>query len=126
MFDHVYCGDLDSWATIWLFTGWLNDMYTILPQINMSQNIGWNEKSTHTHDSENWTASLQALEIYFPLIHPSSVKRNVSADKWSDIHLWHIRRLQPLIHILSRSKLLRLLYHHLFKRFLLRTPDQRP
>lgn len=114
IFNQAHSGEGDSWAFIWLLTGWMNDMLTIHPAVNMSQNTGLGTEATHTLDRENWTATLPALELAFPLIHPGEVCRNRGADRWSDIHLWHIRRLQPLIRILSHSSLLRSCYHKLY------------
>ena len=110
----IKSGKLNSWALQWMATGWVNGMLNIVPAVNMSRNTGWGEDSTHTFDSNTWTGRLPALEINFPLIHPSVIERNAAADRWCDVNLWHIRRLQPLIHFLSRSRFLRFVYHTIF------------
>ncbi len=119
-FDDVQFGRVDSWALQWMLTGWVNGMLTILPATNMVQNTGFGGDSTHTRESNDWMSRLPACDIAFPLVHPASIRRNIAADRWSDVHLWHIRRGQALIQFLSRSALLRLLYHRVYMKLLLR------
>ncbi len=107
------CADetVNSWAFLWLLTGWKNGMLNILPHVNLSTNIGAGVNSTHTSELNDWTMNLSAIEMQFPLRHPAAIIRNTTADRWSDIHLWHIRWGQPLIHLASQFRLLRLVYH---------------
>ena len=112
-FDACADGTVDSWAFLWLLTGWENGMLNILPSVNLSTNTGAGVNSTHMTESNDWTANLSALEMPFPLQHPAAIIRNTTADRWSDIHLWHIRWGQPLIHLASQFRPLRQVYHRL-------------
>jgi len=114
IFNDVRDGKIDTWDFQWMFTGWKNEMVSILPAVNMCTNTGCGKDSTHTSNPNEWTANLIANEIKFPLSHPETVTRNLEADRWSDVHLWHIRRFQTLIHILSSVTILRFLYHRVY------------
>ena len=114
IYDEVHAGKIDTWDFQWTFVGVSHDMVSIIPSVNLSQNIGFGKDSTHTDESNDWMANLPVSEIAFPLVHPQEIVRNITADRWSDIHLWHIRRFQPLIHFFSQSAILRLLYHKIY------------
>jgi len=75
---------------------------------------GFDAEATRPFTPHHWTINLPALEIDFPLVHPTTFERNVAADRWSDIHLWHIRRFRSLILFLSRFTILRVAYHKIF------------
>jgi hypothetical protein len=115
--DNIANGKVDTWDFQWHAASWINGMLNVLPAVNMVCNTGWGEDSTHTSDSNSWTGKLPALEIDFPLVHPAVAERNTAADRWTDIHIYHIRHLQPLIRLLSRCGFLRFLYHKIFKFF---------
>ncbi len=112
--DAVHADHVDTWDFQWMFTGWENGMLSIIPAVNMCTNTGCGIDSSHTSNPDEWTANLSANDIEFPLCHPGTVSRNIKADRWSDVHLWHIRRFQSLIHILSHSTILRFLYHRTY------------
>lgn len=115
IFDALSAGKGEAWDFQWLLTGWMWNMLSITPAVNLSCNVGMGAAATHTTDEENWAQQLEAREMVFPLRHPTGgVIRNVDADRWIDVHLWHIRRGQRLILWCSRIQILRVLYHRVY------------
>ena len=66
--------DQQFWMSIWRYGG-----KGILPNSNLSANIGFDESGTHTTDSSS-PASNAELEPILPLVHPSSEKIQRKAD----------------------------------------------
>ncbi len=48
LFDETKSGNIDTWDYQWVFTCLKNRQYCIRPNLNMINNIGFNENSTHT------------------------------------------------------------------------------
>ena len=48
IFTNTKEGKIDTWDYQWVYTGLKNQMYCIRPNLNMIDNIGFNENSTHT------------------------------------------------------------------------------
>jgi hypothetical protein len=71
IFDSVYTGTIQSaWDYQWTYTMWKNNLYTIMPKINMIRNIGFGvTNATHTRFS-NWMSTISSGSTAFPLIHP--------------------------------------------------------
>lgn len=81
IFDHVYAGDIDSWAYIWQYSIWLQAGLSITPEANLVSNIGFGNNATHTHDADaHVDASTQPLN--FPLRHPPFIIRHRTADRF--------------------------------------------
>ncbi len=85
IFDAAAADKIDSWAYRFLFTCWAHHGLTCLPAKNLVSNIGHGEDSTHTSDSNDWRAFLQADELAFPLHHPGFMNRCVDADKFEQL-----------------------------------------
>lgn len=83
IFERVYRGEIDTWDYQWVFANWLEGRSTILPNINLITNIGFDTNATHTTgDSE--LANLPSKALTFPLTHPVGVMRNMQADTISE------------------------------------------
>ena len=72
---------LDTWDYQWVFCRWVNSGLTIIPSLNMIKNIGFGENATHTKNNEDSRAEMMALEIEFPLKHPSYVIRDALEER---------------------------------------------
>lgn len=48
IFDKTKSGTIDTWDYQWVYTCLKNQKYCIRPNFNMTENIGFNENSTHT------------------------------------------------------------------------------
>ncbi|BDH60817.1 hypothetical protein MTP04_09470 [Lysinibacillus sp. PLM2] len=79
-FENVYRRQLDSWATIWTYTCWKENMLSILPNANLVTNIGFDDRATHTVDSSSNLNNLPSFEMNFPLKHPEFMIRDSNAD----------------------------------------------
>jgi hypothetical protein len=68
-------GDLDSWAYRWMFTFWLKKKYSLVLPLNMIENHGFGNDSTHTKngfsntldkdiviDTKVWTSNSLAID----------------------------------------------------------------
>jgi hypothetical protein len=85
-FDAVYDGEIDTWDYQWAFSCWIQRGLTVLPTVNLVQNIGFADDATHTRNSGK--DSLPAQDLKYPLSHPPYVIRDETADSWTQrIHL---------------------------------------
>lgn len=78
--EKTYKG-LNSWAHAWSFTRFKNNGLTINPIINMIRNIGFGNKSTHTHSKKDFRADLKHEDINFPLKHPVFILRDAHYER---------------------------------------------
>ena len=82
-FEKAHRGDIDTWDYQWTFACWVQNSLTILPQVNLISNIGFNPDATHTKKDVPW-ASQSIYPIDFPLTHPSFILRNTVADRFTN------------------------------------------
>jgi hypothetical protein len=82
-FQTTYENKIDSWAFRWTFACWVQSGLTILPNVNLVSNIGFNSAGTHLNNSNSIFADIPTQEIKFPLQHPSFVIRNKEADDFT-------------------------------------------
>jgi len=72
-------GVLDYWDYQWLFTCWAQNGLCIVPNTNLTINIGFDERATHSKVSpQGMPSSLE--EMHFPLSHPPYVLRDFDCD----------------------------------------------
>jgi len=83
MFDAVLSGVVDSWAYPWTYTLWRRDWFSILPGVNLVQNIGFDGRGVHSKVSESWL-SRPAVPIGGPMRHPTVIERDELADDWTE------------------------------------------
>ena len=69
-----------TWDLNWLATGWLTGGLSLMPRVNLVQNIGFNSMATHTR-WPNSIAAFHCRELEFPLRHPESLVRNRVLDR---------------------------------------------
>ncbi|PKN53490.1 MAG: nucleotide-diphospho-sugar transferase [Deltaproteobacteria bacterium HGW-Deltaproteobacteria-13] len=96
IFDRVHAGSADIWDYHFTFACWANQGLSIMPGRNLVKNIGFGTQGTHTFDDSNWIAKLPLERAEFPLIHPTVVERNLSADRWSDRYVFGITFIASL------------------------------
>lgn len=83
MFEAAYSGKIDTWDYQWTFACWLQSGLTILPNVNLVSNIGFEKKGTHTK-GKSMVANLESKGIVFPLSHMPYVFRNAIADEFEE------------------------------------------
>ncbi len=80
IFDSQHQGLIDTWDFSWQFACWKYDGWSILPNVNLVRNIGFESRATHTRDASHWLASRITGSIS-SLTHPNIVARETVADE---------------------------------------------
>jgi len=79
IFNKMKSNKIDTWDYQWFFNLWNNNQLTILPNINLIENIGFNADATHT-TGESEFANLKSYELII-----KQYPNDVLADKEADI-----------------------------------------
>lgn len=79
LFDNTFSHKINTWDYQWTFACWIQNGLSVLPNINLVSNIGFNQNATHTIGISD-LASLPTYPLEFPLIHPEFVIRDNIAD----------------------------------------------
>ena len=70
------------WDYRWIYTYWTNSWLTIIPNVNLALNIGFDTSASHTKVPPDWAPQFMD-EIKNPLEHSREIKQDLSADSWS-------------------------------------------
>lgn len=104
IFNRVYKNRIDTWDYQLLFSSWVNHRLSIVPNVNMISNIGFDGSATHTN-SPSPLSNMSVSSMNFPLQHPKIVKRNVDADNYtSQTHYRNFYYKKLKTYILSKLK----------------------
>jgi hypothetical protein len=80
-FDKTHQRIIDTWDYQWFFHCWVNNRLSILPELNLVSNIGYDYVyATHTR-MKSRLANVPVEPISFPLVHPPFVMRDLVADR---------------------------------------------
>jgi hypothetical protein len=82
-FDRVYAAKIDTWDYAWTYSYWRHSSLAIVPEMNLVSNIGFDSRAMHTQVPFYRVSNLPVKAMKFPLKHPSSVVRNMSADHFT-------------------------------------------
>lgn len=82
-FDLAYSGQIDSWAFRWQASIWYQKGLTVVPQVNLVENVGFGEGATNTQRTERATGVVGGV-LEFPLRHPERIERMKEADKYTE------------------------------------------
>ena len=82
IYDRVYSGQSQSWAFPWSLACWMNHGLSVLPDVNLVSNIGFDEQATHTQ-RKSPVAALPTQSIH-KIVHPDHVHRHAAADRYTD------------------------------------------
>ncbi len=82
-FQAIYENKIDTWDFQWTFACWIQNGLTILPNVNLVSNIGFNSEGTHHNNSRHQLANIPTQELQFPLKHPAYIIRNREADDFT-------------------------------------------
>lgn len=81
LMQDVYKGSSDIWDIQWYYTNYLHGRLTIVPNINLVQNLGFGDSSTHTFGKiYSYIINSPNGELLFPLKH----KKKISPNKFAD------------------------------------------
>jgi hypothetical protein len=83
IFQHLYDGNIDSWAYHWTYSIWVNSGLSVAPARNLVRNIGFHAEATHTKWDSSYSshASLGAEQLDLPLSHPATVMASSDKDE---------------------------------------------
>ena len=82
LFALQHTGEINSWAYPFFYSCWERAGLTILPDVNLISNIGFDQNATHTTSAESDLANLPTYDIG-QLKHPSVVERHRIADEYT-------------------------------------------
>jgi hypothetical protein len=76
--EKIFKKKLNSvWDYQWLFSVISRNMIAVVPKINLVKNIGFDKRSTHTHNKDSqFYSKTNSFEIEFPLNHNNDYKIN--------------------------------------------------
>ena len=84
-FDNIYYRSIpDTWDYQWSYTCFLNSGLTIIPNINLVNNIGYDQEATHTIKGLSFTNNKELNfeeSGIFPIKDPQQIIRSKSADE---------------------------------------------
>ncbi len=78
-FDLIRRGEIDSWAYPYLFSLWRQKGLTVIPSVNLVENIGVGGDATHTTSLQSFRIRKKG-SLDFPLKHPPQIKLNQALD----------------------------------------------
>jgi len=84
IFEAVYKNKnkIDTWDFQWIFSCWVQNGLTLLPNVNLVSNIGFNEDATHTKNN-NINSNKAIFNLSFPLKHPKLIIKDKRADDYT-------------------------------------------
>jgi len=95
IFQSVFDDLINSWAYRWLFACWMQGGLTILPNINLVSNIGFNNEATHTK-RVNRLANIPTESMNFPLLHPQFMIRDTQSDNLTQKNIFRLSILKSI------------------------------
>lgn len=87
LFDLASRGEIDTWDYAWTFACWNHSGLTILPEVNLVSNIGFDETATHTTNPESILSRLPTAPMG-TLFHPGKIQLHQAADHFTYEHLF--------------------------------------
>lgn len=82
IFSSVYDKKLNTWDFQWTFCCLINNTLSIIPNVNLVSNIGFNAESTHTSCQNNFS-NMKVEAMSFPLFAPTFMLADVEADDYT-------------------------------------------
>ena len=83
--DKCVKGKVDSWAYRWTFRCWQHGGVTLLPNVNLVHNIGFDDEATHTSQAPGTTRQVESLASFRE---PSSLVADREADQFTFDHVF--------------------------------------
>ena len=76
--DALDAGRIDTWDMVWQFSCWQQGLLTVIPEVELVENIGFTSEATHTIDERSPLA--ERGSIAFPLRHPAVIQADRQRD----------------------------------------------
>jgi len=75
-FKRTLSGEIDTWDYQWSFACFINDGVSIIPKINLVENIGFGEEATHTKKKKGRFLRVEKHELKSIEKHPMYIVKN--------------------------------------------------
>jgi len=82
-FDQTYNNHIDTWDYCWTLSCWQQNALSILPEVNLVSNIGFDVESTHTKNKSSPYSRMRKQNVSLPLNHPPFLLPNKKADTFT-------------------------------------------
>ena len=92
--------ELDSWALPFAIHCRSQQYLSVVPEVNLVENVGFGARSTHT-TFEDYVSEVKASPLPFPLRHPGVVAHNPEVDRLENAMDARVRLLYPLAYPLD-------------------------
>lgn len=79
LLDQVCDGQIDTWDIVWQFSCWQQGFLTVIPAVELVENIGFGIDATHTLDERSPLGKPGSLS--FPLCHPTVIEADRLRDQ---------------------------------------------
>lgn len=83
LYNDLYQGKINTWDYQWTLARLINGGLCVIPSVNLTENIGFGEGSTHTATAPDW-AKQKSYKITLPLNTKTVLKQDKDYDK---VHL---------------------------------------
>ena len=100
-FDCIAFDKWDTWDWQWIYYQTKSKQLSIIPAVNLVNNIGFNEDATHTQNADNLAAGLPTRQIDLPCIHPVDVKPGLKYEEDYVKWIWCYHKRLPRIFYLK-------------------------
>ena len=81
LMQEVFKGNSDIWDIQWYYSNYLHERLTIIPSINLVQNLGFGESGTHTFGKiYSYISNTPNGELLFQLKNKTKLSHNKFAD----------------------------------------------
>lgn len=93
----------DVWDFQWYFCRLYNESYSVVPNVNLIQNIGFDNQATHTSQSNSRMSKLLAFEMEFPI-----KNKRFSINRFYDWYIFQ-RSINPNKRSILKKAILRVI-----------------
>jgi hypothetical protein len=94
---------IDTWDYQWIYTCLKEEGLCVFPQNNLVNNLGFGAEATHTIDAGVPLASLEALDIQFPLVTPVVRKIDMMFEEEYLKKIWEPVTYRSLLKLFLRG-----------------------
>ncbi len=103
--DRCYHQDLRAWGPKWSYSCLAHGGLSIIPKVNLVDNIGYGVGAVHTKQARNPFAHIKRSELEASLVHPELMTVDPSFDEYFMHYLFSENRKAPKAHIRLLHKL---------------------
>lgn len=83
-------GKIDTWDYQWRLSIWMKRGISTVPSTNLVENIGFDERATHTKYSGNKDATRRAVGFEKPIRHPTQTEVQQKVDYLLEVERWQL------------------------------------